>query len=136
MSETSTAPAESVPAAPGLRRGLRTFGAALLEALRTRLDLAAVELEIHLLVLVRLLVCIMSAVACVLLALAFAVTALIVALWDTHRLLALLGGAGLFAALALGFGWLGVRTLRRQPRALEGSLRQLREDERRARGES
>jgi len=52
----------------------------------------AVELEIHLLALLRVLVCLIGAVACALLALAFALTTLVVALWDTHRTLALLGG--------------------------------------------
>src|SRR5437762_1744345 len=73
---------------------------AAFDALRTRLDLAAVELEIHLLSLVRVLVWLMAAVACALLAVAFAVTALVVALWDTHRTLGLLGGTLAFLALA------------------------------------
>jgi uncharacterized membrane protein YqjE len=53
-----------------------------------------------------------------------------VALWDTHRTLALLGGTLVFSALALLFGVLGARTLRNQPPILEGSLQQLREDQR------
>jgi uncharacterized membrane protein YqjE len=113
---------ESSPALGGL------LGAAF-DALRTRLDLAAVELEIHLLSLVRVLVWLMAAVACALLAVAFAVTALIVALWDTHRTLGLIGGTVAFLALAGVCGALGARTLRRQPGVLDGSLQQLREDE-------
>jgi len=113
---------------------LRELLAALLEALRTRLDLAAVELEIHLRALLRMLVWAIGAVACAMLALAFAVTALVVALWDTHRMLALLGGSLLFVALTAGFAWLGVRTLRVQPGVLESSLEQLAEDQQRAGG--
>jgi len=105
------------------------LGAAF-DALRTRLDLAAVELEIHLLSLVRVLVWLMAAVACALLAVAFAVTALVVALWDTHRTLGLIGGTLAFLALAGVCAALGARTLRRQPGVLEGSLQQLREDRR------
>jgi uncharacterized membrane protein YqjE len=105
------------------------IGAAL-DALRTRLDLAAVELEIHLLSLLRVLMWLMAAVACALLAIAFAATALIVALWDTHRTLGLIGGTVAFLALGGVCGALGARTLRRQPPVLEGSLRQLREDQR------
>ena len=101
---------------------------AAFDALRTRLDLAAVELEIHLLSLVRVLVWLMAAVACALLAVAFAVTALVVALWDTHRTLGLIGGTLVFLALAGVCAALGARTLRRQPGVLEGSLQQLRED--------
>ncbi len=136
MSEIPTAGVErAAGAAPGLRANLRGFVGALVEALRTRLDLAAVELEIHLLVLVRVLVCVMAAVACALLALAFAVTAVIVAMWDSHPLLGLIAAVVLFVVLAVLFGALGARTLRRQPRALEGSLRQLREDELRTKGQ-
>jgi len=126
------APAEQPPAddAPPLR-GLMAAG---LEALRTRLDLAAVELEIHLLTLIRILVCVVAAVACVLLAFAFGVTAMIVALWDTHRMLGLLIGMAVFVAGALGFGYFGACTLRGHPALMEGSLQQLGEDQRRAGG--
>jgi len=113
---------------------LRELLAAVLEALRTRLDLAAVELEIHLRALLRMLVWAIGAVACAMLALASAVAALVVALWDTHRMLALLTGSLVFVALAAGFAWLGVRTLRSQPGVLESSLQQLAEDQQRAGG--
>lgn len=118
-------------AAPRALQGLLTAG---IEALRTRLELAAVELEIHLLLLVRMLAWIIGAVACVLLALALGVTALIVALWNTHRMLGLLGGSLVFVALAALLGYLGLRTLRNRPGPLEGSLAQLAEDERRVGG--
>jgi uncharacterized membrane protein YqjE len=108
--------------------------AGVIEALRTRLDLAAVELEIHLLLLVRLLAWILGALACALLALAFGVTALIAALWDTHPALALLGGSGLFVVLAALLGYIGIRSIRRTGGALEGSLEQLAEDQRRVGG--
>jgi uncharacterized membrane protein YqjE len=131
------APAEQAPpdrepqaqAAP-----LRGLLAAGLEAVRTRIDLAAVELEIHLLTLIRMLVCVVGVVACALLAFAFAVTAMIVALWDTHRMLGLLVGTFTFIALSVGFGYFGARTLRSGPGFLEGSLHQLSEDQRRVDG--
>jgi uncharacterized membrane protein YqjE len=113
---------------------LRGLFAAAVEALRTRLDLAAVELEIHLRALLRMLIWAVGALACAMLALAFGVTALVVALWDTHRMLALLAGSLVFVALTALFAFLGVRTLRVQPGVLEGSLQQLEEDERRAAG--
>jgi uncharacterized membrane protein YqjE len=112
-------------------RGLLALG---FEALRTRLDLAAVEFEIYVRGLLRMLVWAVAAVACALLAVAFAVTALIMALWNTHRMLGLLGGSGLFIALTALFAWLGVRALRAQPGVFEGSLAQLGEDQRRAGG--
>lgn len=119
--------------APGTVRGLI---AALLEALHTRLELAGVELEIHLRALLRSLIWAVGAVACAMLGLAFAVLALIAALWSTHRMLALLGGTLIFIVLAAIFGYLGARALRIRPDVLEGSLEQLAEDERHARGGS
>lgn len=113
---------------------LRGLFAAAIDFLRTRLDLAAVEIEMYLLALVRMLVWAFGVLACLLLAFAFAVTALVAALWDTHRVLALLGASGAFIALAALFGWLGARTLRGSPGMLEGSLEQLREDQHRAGG--
>jgi len=123
----SAAEAES----PGAVRGLV---AALLEALHTRLELAGVEVEIHLRALLSSLIWALGAVACAMLGLAFGVLALIAALWNTHRMLALLGSTALFIGLAALFGYLGARALRVHPDVLEGSLEQLAEDERRARG--
>jgi uncharacterized membrane protein YqjE len=122
-------PPEETP--PPQQRGLLAAG---LEALRTRIDLAAVEFEMHLLTLVRVLVWAVGAVACALLAFAFGVTAMILALWDTHRTLGLLIGAFAFVALAVAFGYLGMRTLRAHPGFFAGSLQQLAEDQRRAGG--
>ena len=116
---------------PGAVRGLL---AALIETLRTRLELAGVELEIHMRALLRSLIWALGAVACAMLGIAFGVLALIAALWNTHRMLALLGATLAFIALAAIFGYLGARALRIRPDVLEGSLAQLAEDERRARG--
>lgn len=108
---------------------VRGLAAASIEALRTRLDLAAVELEIHVLLLLRMLAWIAGAVACLLLALAFGATALIVALWNTHRMLGLLGGSAAFILLGVLLIWLGLRSVRNRPGLLSGSLEQLAEDQ-------
>jgi uncharacterized membrane protein YqjE len=118
----------------GPRAPLRGLVAVAIETLRTRVDLAATEFEIHLLALVRMLVWAFGAITCLLAALAFAVTALVVSLWDTHRMLALLGGSGVFVALAVLFGWLGARSVRGKPGMFEGTLQQLRDDQRSAGG--
>ena len=131
MPEDSSPEAASATPLPGGGRGLMAAG---IEALRTRLDLAAVELEIHLLLLIRMLAWIIGALACAFLALAFGITALVVALWDSHRMLGLLGASALFVVLAALLGWLGVRTLRNRPGPLAGSLAQLAADERRVEG--
>ncbi|MFZ1097890.1 MAG: phage holin family protein [Steroidobacteraceae bacterium] len=107
---------------------LRDLLTTALDAFRTRLDLAAVELELHLLALARMLVWAVAAIVCGLLALAFGVTAMIAVLWDTHRSLGLVVGTVLFIALAVTFGLVGARAYRGQPGILSGSLEQLDED--------
>ena len=116
---------------PGTLRGL---AAALLEALHTRLELAGIEVEIHLRALLRSLIWAVSAVACAMLGVTCGMMAVIVALWNTHRMLGLLGGMVVFTGLAALCGFLGVRALRVYPDVLQGSLQQLAEDERRTRG--
>jgi uncharacterized membrane protein YqjE len=128
------APLPETPAAADSPGALRGLLAALLEALHTRLELAGVEVELHLRALLRSLIWALGAVACAMLGVAFGVLAVIAALWNTHRLLALLGSTLMFIALAGLFGYLGARALRVHPDVLEGSLEQLAEDERRARG--
>ena len=118
---------EGEPEAP--EAPVRGLAAASIQALRTRLDLAAVELEIHVLLLLRMLAWIVGAVACLLLALAFGATALIVALWNTHRMLGLLGGSAAFILLGALLIWLGLRSVRNRPGLLSGSLEQLAEDQ-------
>ena len=127
---SASAPGDAAPRPAAQRR----FGAAAIEALRTRLDLAAVELEIQVLVLMRLLAWWFAALTCLLLALAFGIVALIVALWDTHRTLGLLAGGGVFIALAALLGYLGLRSVRQRPAPFADSLQQLAEDQRRAEG--
>ena len=90
--------------------------ASLLDALITRLDLAVVELEIQLRAMLTVVLWTVCAIACALLAVGFTVATLVVALWNTHRLLALLSGSLVFAALAVGFGFLGTRRVDGGPR--------------------
>ena len=116
---------------PGVFRGLFD---SVIEAARTRLDLAAVEAEIFLLRTIRMLLWALAALACGLLALAFAVVALVAALWDTHRMLGVLSGAGLFIVLAAVFAYIASRTFKGRPAMLEGTLQQLETDQHRVSG--
>lgn len=113
---------------------IRGLLAAAMDALRTRLDLAAVEVELYLLRVVQMLLWAAAAVACALFALVFGLVTIVVAMWDSHRMLALLGGTGLFVVLAALFAWLGTRTFRDRSNLLEGTLQQLEHDEHSARG--
>ena len=113
---------------------LRSLLASGLDALKTRLDLAAVEVELYLLRVVQMLLWAVAAVACGLLALVFAIVSIVAALWDTHRMAGLLGGTLLFVILAVVFGAIGARTFRSRPGALTGTLEQLEHDHRNAKG--
>jgi len=112
---------------PGPFRGLL---AALLGSVKTRLDLAAVEAEIYLVYLVQLLLWGFAAVACALLAIAFALTAAVIALWDTHRMAGLLGSLGVLIVLAVICGMVGARIFRARPPLLAGTLGQFEHDQR------
>lgn len=112
----------------------RSLLASAIGAAKTRLDLATVEAEIFLLRIVHMLLWGLAAVACGLLALAFAVVAIVAALWDTHRMAGVLGGALLFVVLAAVCGFIASRTFRQHPQFLEGTLAQLESDRRQTGG--
>jgi len=113
---------------------LRGLLAAALEALRTRLELAGVELEIHLIGLARTLIWAVTAILCALVALAFGVVALIAALWDSHRVLGLLAGGLVFLLLGALCAYIGARIFHSSRGILAASVEQLDRDQRRARG--
>ncbi len=113
-------------------RPVKGLLAAALEALRTRLELAGVELEIHLINLARALIWAVAAILCALLALAFGIVALIAALWDSHRVLGLLAGGFSFVLLCAICAYIGARIFRHGRGILYDSLEQLHRDQRRA----
>ena len=118
--------------APSSPPPLQGLAAGALGALRTRLELAAVELEIHLIGLARTLIWAVAAILCSLLALAFGIVALIAALWESHRVLGLLAGGVTFLLLGAGCAFIGARTFSRRPGILADSVEQLDRDQRRA----
>ena len=115
----------------GAFRGLFAAG---LDTLKTRLDLAAVEVELYLIRVVQMLLWAVAALACALLGLVFGLVSIVVALWDSHRMLGLVGGTGLFFALAAICGFIGARVFRGRSNILDGTLQQLEHDQRSARG--
>ena len=115
----------------GSLRGLLAAG---IEALKTRLDLVVVEAEIYLLRTLQTILWALAALACGLLAVLFVIVAIIAALWDTHRMAGVLGGAGLFAVLTAVFAALASRAMRIRPLILEKSLQQLEHDRRKVEG--
>jgi uncharacterized membrane protein YqjE len=119
------------PRGPGLVRGLLGV---ILDSLKTRLDLAAVEAEIYLVYIAHLLLWGFAAIACALLALVFALTAVIIAVWQTHRLAGLFGSMAVLLILAALCGLMGARIFRARPALLSGTLGQFEHDQRRVSG--
>jgi len=116
---------------PGLIRGLL---ATIVESLKTRLDLAAVEAEIYLVYVTQLLLWGFAAVACALLAIVFALTAVVIAVWTTHRMAGLIGSMVVLLLLAVICGMIGARIFRGRPPLLAGTLGQFEHDQRRVGG--
>lgn len=123
--------AAGAPRGPGLVRGLL---ATLLDSIKTRLDLAAVEAEIYLVYVAQLLLWGFAAVACALLAIVFALTAVIIAVWQTHRMAGLVGSMVVLLILAVTCGIVGARIFRARPPLLAGTLGQFEHDQRRVAG--
>ncbi len=129
--ESADATIGGAAAAPG---SLRSLLATAIEALKTRLDLVVVEAEIYLLRTLQTLLWAFAALACALCTFVFIIVAIIAALWDTHRMAGVLGGAGFFALLTALFAVLTTRALRVRPLVLEKSLQQLEHDRRKVTG--
>lgn len=137
MSHRAASPPEEAgegtggPRGPGLIRG---FLGLILDSLKTRLDLAAIEAEIYLAYVAQLLLWGFAAVACALLALVFALTAVVIAVWQTHRMAGLLGSMAVLLLLAVVCGLIGARIFRARPPLLAGTLGQFEHDQRRVSG--
>ncbi|HEX5462405.1 MAG TPA: phage holin family protein [Steroidobacteraceae bacterium] len=116
---------------PGLIRGLL---ATIIGSLKTRVDLAAVEAEIYLVYVAQLLLWGFAAVACALLAIVFALTAVVIAVWTTHRMAGLIGSMVVLLVLAGICGMIGARIFRGRPPLLAGTLGQFEHDQRRVAG--
>ena len=128
MNDSAEAADEDIPADSAPVGAFRGAFSALLDALKTRLDLVAVEAEIYLLRTLQTLVWALAALACALLVLIFIVVAIVAALWDTHRLAGVLGGAGAFAILAAICSAMAARTFKFRPMILEKTVEQIEHD--------
>ncbi|MGI4721232.1 MAG: phage holin family protein [Janthinobacterium lividum] len=107
---------------------VRQFGANLLDLARTRLELAAVELQEGAHRLLGYLVWAAVAAVLGLFALALAVLFVLVLFWDTHRLAAV-GGMTVLFALGCAIAAMRVRAgLAKRPPVLPATLAELRKD--------
>jgi uncharacterized membrane protein YqjE len=112
----------------GLLDSLSTFGGSLLAIAQTRLQLLSTELEEdrqHLFVLIILA---LVTLFCVGVGVVLATILLVLAFWDSHRLLVLGIVAGVYLCAGALACTIALRKLRRKPRLLAQSLAELAKD--------
>jgi len=119
---------ESQAPAGGLFESLKTLSVSLVGIVHTRLELLSTDIAeerehlITLLLLVQLALFFLG-VGVLLLALL-----IVVAFWESHRLLAVGGLTGLFLLASAGTAWLAVHKTRTRPRLFAASLAELSKD--------
>jgi uncharacterized membrane protein YqjE len=112
----------------GLFDSLKVLAATLLAIAHTRLELLSTELEEERVRLSSMLVWTLAALFCAGLGVVLATLFVVLALWDTHRLLAL-GIPAILFLLGAALAWLVVRgKARAKPRLFAASLTELSKD--------
>lgn len=112
----------------GLLESLATLAATLVAIAHTRLDLLSADLEEDREHLLSLLVLTLAAMFCLGVGLVLATILLVVAFWDTHRILALSGLAGFFLAAGMAAWMFAKHKARAKPRLFAASLSELLKD--------
>jgi uncharacterized membrane protein YqjE len=118
----------SAPAPPGLLESLRRALATTVELLRVRLELVGVDLQTAWQHWLRLLMWLLVAFFTGALATLMLVVTVLIAFWDTHRLLAAFVITGSLAGAALIALLIVRRLARTRPHPLASSLAELRQD--------
>lgn len=112
----------------GLFESLKTLAASLVGIVHTRLELLSTDIaeeREHLISLVLLLLVTLFCLGVGVLLLALLI---VVAFWESHRLLALASLTGVFLATGAGLAWLIVHKGRTRPRLFAASLAELTRD--------
>ena len=112
----------------GLLESLTTLAATLVAIAHTRLDLLAADVEEEREHVFSLLVMALAALFCLGVGVVLATILLVVAFWDTHRLLVLGLLAGLFLAAGMAACAFAMHKARTKPRLFAASLSELLKD--------
>lgn len=112
----------------GLLESLSTLAATLVAIAHTRLDLLSADVEEDRAHVLSLLVLALAALFFIGVGVVLAAILLVVAFWDTHRLLALGSLAGVFLAAGVGAGAYALHKARTKPRLFAASLSELLKD--------
>ena len=112
----------------GLLESLTILAGTLVAIAHTRLDLLSVDLEEERAHLFSLLVLTLAALLCLGIGVVLATILLVVAFWDTHRLLALGALAGFYLVIGMGVWAFALHKARTKPRLFAASLSELFKD--------
>lgn len=120
---------ESHAATGGLFESLKTLSVSLVGMAHTRLELLSTDVAEERAHLTTLLVWVLVALFCLGVGVVLLAMLIVVAFWESHRLLALGGLTGLFLAAGAGAGWLAMHKNRTKPRLFDASLAELSKDQ-------
>ena len=112
----------------GLLESLTILAGTLVAIAHTRLDLLSADLEEERAHLFSLLVWTLAALLCLGIGVVLVAILLVVAFWDTHRLLALGALAGFFLVIGMGVWAFALHKARTKPRLFAASLSELFKD--------
>lgn len=119
---------ESHAAAGGLFESLKTLSASLIGIVHTRLELLSIDIAEEREHLITLLLLVLLALFCLGVGVLLLALLIVVAFWETHRLVALGGLTGLFLMAGAGIAWFAMHKTRTRPRLFEASLAELSKD--------
>ncbi|MDZ7583433.1 MAG: phage holin family protein [Thiobacillus sp.] len=119
---------ESHASAVGLFESLKTLSASLVGIVQTRLELLSTDVAEAREHLISLVVMGLVALFCLGVGLVLLAILIVVALWESHRMMALGGLTGLFLAAGAGLVWLAMHKARTRPRLFAASLAELSKD--------
>jgi len=119
---------EKTPGGKGLLESLTVMAATLVAIAHTRLELLSADVEEDRAQVLSLLMLAMAALFFLGVGLVLAAILLVVAFWDTHRLLVLGSLAGFFLAAGMAAGAYALHKARTRPRLFAASLSELFKD--------
>ncbi len=119
---------ESQATSEGLFESLKTLSVSLVSIVHTRLELLSTDVAEEREQLTTFLVLGLVALGCLGVGVVLLAMLVVVAFWDTHRLLALSVMTGLFLVAGIGLGWFALHRVRTKPRLFEASLTELSKD--------
>lgn len=119
---------ESGAAGGGLFASLKALSANLLGIVQTRLELLATDIAEERERIITLLVLAVAALFSIGVGVVLLAILVVVALWESHRLIALSGMIVFFLMTGAGIGWIVLHRLRSHPRPLDASIAELTKD--------